>query len=102
MPVGRTRRRATTKSVAGARQVNVRVEGAFYRALEALARQDQRSVSQAARQLMEEGLRHRTRGSTTSDDTPSRDVARLAMAGGAYDWLADEPDLYGADSGEPA
>jgi hypothetical protein len=51
---------------------------------------------------MEEGLRRRTGGSATPDDTPSHDLARLAMAGGAYDWLADEPDLYGADSGEPA
>jgi len=28
-------------------------------------------------------------GSVSSDD-----IAQLAMAGGAFDWLADEPDLY--------
>ncbi len=29
------------------------------------------------------------------DDAPSaHEIAALAMAGGAFDWLADEPDLY--------
>ena len=27
--------------------------------------------------------------------------AALAQDGGAFDWLADEPDLYSADDGEP-
>jgi hypothetical protein len=30
-------------------------------------------------------------------------MAAIAQAGGAFDWLADEPDLYGdADLAEPA
>ncbi len=28
------------------------------------------------------------------------DLAKLAMAGGAFDWLADEPDLYDDTCGE--
>ena len=28
------------------------------------------------------------------------ELAKLAMAGGAFDWLADEPDLYDDTCGE--
>lgn len=31
----------------------------------------------------------------------STDVAKLAMAGGAFDWLADEPDIYTESDGVP-
>ena len=35
------------------------------------------------------------------DDIPTPlEIARLAMAGGAFDWLADEPDLYDDTCGE--
>ena len=29
------------------------------------------------------------------------ELAALAQHGGAFDWLADEPDLYSAEDGEP-
>ena len=32
--------------------------------------------------------------SLATDEVSSEEIARLAMAGGAFDWLADEPDLY--------
>jgi len=83
------------------RQVNMRVETALYRALEAIARQERRSVPQAARLLMEEGLRCRTGGKGSGDDAPGAEIASLATAGGAFDWLADEPDLYDDTCGEP-
>jgi hypothetical protein len=36
-------------------------------------------------------------------DAPSAsDLAALAQHGGAFDWLADEPELYSAEDGEPA
>ena len=36
------------------------------------------------------------------DDEPSTDeLLRLSAASGAFDWLADEPDLYSAADGEP-
>lgn len=38
--------------------------------------------------------------SLTDDSVTSDDIARLAMAGGAFDWLADEPDLYDDTCGE--
>jgi len=89
------------RNAASTRQVNVRVQEGFYRALEAAARQDRRSVPQIARHLMEDGLRQRTAGAT-ADDTSAHEVARLASGGGGFDWLADEPELYGPRSGEPA
>ena len=35
------------------------------------------------------------------DDTPSSlEIAQLAMVGGTFDWLAEEPDLYDDTCGE--
>jgi hypothetical protein len=37
-----------------------------------------------------------------ADEGPTAmDVAGLAQRGGALDWLADEPDLYTDEDGEP-
>jgi hypothetical protein len=37
-----------------------------------------------------------------SVDAPtSAELAHIAQHGGSFDWLADEPDLYSADDGEP-
>lgn len=83
------------------RQVNVRIEPDLYAALQALARQERRSVPQAARVLMEDGLRHRAGGGVPMDDVGASEIARLATAGGAFDWLAEEPELYDDASGEP-
>ena len=82
------------------KQVNIRVESSLYRALETIARQERRSIPQAARLLLEEGLRQRL-GGKSNDDTPSSDIAVMAMAGGAFDWLANEPDIYDDTCGEP-
>jgi hypothetical protein len=34
-------------------------------------------------------------------EVTSGDLARIAMAGGSFDWLADEPDLYTESDGVP-
>lgn len=83
------------------KQVNIRVGAALYRALESVAQKERRSVSQAARLLLEEGLRERVGGRVSWDDTPGADIAALATAGGAFTWLADEPDDYDDTCGEP-
>lgn len=31
----------------------------------------------------------------------SKELATLAQHGGAFEWLADEPDIYSANDGEP-
>jgi hypothetical protein len=95
---GKTR----SKTVSGRRkQVNLRVEPALYQALEAVARQDRRSVPQAARRLLEEGLQHHAGGQVSTDDTAAHEIGVLAARGGAFDWLAEEPDLYDDTCGEP-
>lgn len=95
----KTRARRTLASQR--KQLNVRIESALYRALEVVARQEQRSVPQTARQLLEAGLRQRVHGAANIDDIPSQDIASLAAAGGAFDWLAEEPDIYDDTHGEP-
>lgn len=82
-------------------QVNIRLEAALYQTLQAIAGQERRSVPQTALHLLEAGLRQRIGGQVSGDDTSSRAIAALAAAGGAFDWLADEPDLYDDTSGEP-
>jgi hypothetical protein len=83
------------------RQINVRVDPAFYQALETLARRERRSISQAARQLLEDGLRQRLGSRVIEDDTSGQEIAILAAAGGAFDWLAAESDIYDDTCGEP-
>lgn len=76
------------------RQVNLRVEPNLYQALALVARQERRSVPQAARLLLEEGLRQRVGGKVMTEDTSAQEIAALAASGGAFDWLAEQPDLY--------
>lgn len=82
------------------KQVNLRVEPGLYRSLEATARRERRSVPQVARLLIEEGLRHRAGVPPDSSDLSSADIAVAAASGGAFDWLADEQDLYDDSRGE--
>lgn len=35
------------------------------------------------------------------DELPSQDFGAVAQHGGSFDWLADEPDLYSDEDGEP-
>lgn len=84
------------------RQLNIRIDPALYQALEAVARQEHRSLPQTAQQLLADGLSARFRpAASEQDDISSRDLAALAVAGGAFDWLADEPDVYDDTCGEP-
>ena len=83
------------------KQVNIRIESALYRALEVIAAQERRSVPQAARQLIEAGLRQQVGRRAYADDVTSPEIAALATAGGAFDWLVEEPDLYDDTCGEP-
>jgi hypothetical protein len=87
------------KQLPSVRQVNVRVDEALYRSLEAVARHERRSVGQTARRLIEDGLRARV-GAGSGDDLTGERIGALARDGGAFDWLAREPDLYQLDSGE--
>jgi hypothetical protein len=47
-------------------------------------------------------IARRDRATSPVHDLPSsKELAKLAQIGGAFDWLADEPDLYSLDDGEP-
>lgn len=96
-----TGKKATRERVGPQQQVNIRVEPALYHALETLARQDRRSLPQTARHLMEEGLRKHMGEGAIAQDISSREIATLAVEGGAFDWLAEEPDVYDDTCGEP-
>lgn len=101
MRTGAATKTRTKKAPGRLKQVNLRVEPALYQALETVARQERRSVPQAARQLMEEGLRHHASGGAPTEDTAAHEIAALAASGGAFNWLANEPELYDDTSGEP-
>jgi hypothetical protein len=81
-------------------QLNMRIEPEMHQALLAIARHKRRSVPQAALHLLEAGLRQRAGVPWSNQDIPSQSVAALAAAGGAFDWLADEPDLYDDSNGK--
>jgi hypothetical protein len=101
MQARRTTHTAKRTATVRRKQVNIRLEAALYHTLQVIARQERRSVPQTALQLLEAGLRQRVGGQISGQDTPSREIAALAAAGGAFDWLADEPDLYDDTCGEP-
>ncbi len=101
MRVRTLQKKATKATPERRKQVNIRIDFSLYRTLQTLAGQERRSVPQTALHLLEDGLRQRAKGQVPSDDTSSRDIAILAAAGGAFDWLADEPDVYDDTCGEP-
>jgi hypothetical protein len=101
MPSSATKTLTKKTTTARRKQVNLRMEGTLYRTLQVLAQQERRSVPQTALHLLEAGLRQRVSGLVSEDDTPSREIAALAAVGGAFDWLATEPDLYDDTCGEP-
>ena len=95
------RQRHKTSRTRQLRQINLRVDGPLYEGLETLAQEEQRSVAQVARRLVNEGLAQRLNGRTTRDAIPAPTLAEIAASGEAFKWLAAEPDLYDDSSGEP-
>lgn len=84
---------------AARKQVNVRVEREVYDQLAARARRDRRSIPQTARLLLSDALN----GAGRQPDAQGEDIgdlAALATAGGAFEWVAEEPEVYTATSGE--
>jgi hypothetical protein len=68
--------------------------------LEAVARahhpRPEKLIAASVRYLAPGGLPVILDGEVTSDD-----LARIAMSGESFDWLADEPDLYTESDGVP-
>ena len=97
----RARRRTKATPKLTRRQLNLRVDPNLYEAIAVLARNEQRPVAQVAQRLVSEALGHRLNEASPRDDAAGAAIAPLAAAGGAFTWLAAEPDLYDDTSGEP-
>ena len=80
------------------RLVTVPMTPGAYHALETLSAEQGQSIPQAAQSLVEEALRERQ---AAPRDLSGLAMAAMAQAGGGFDWLADEPDLYDDTCGEP-
>jgi hypothetical protein len=82
-------------------QVNVQLSDEQLRSLRRFAERHNRPVAQ----LIEDYLAYLLAGGapvrSQADEPSDRELAALADHGGAFDWLADEPDIYSADDGEP-
>lgn len=79
--------------------LQITLQPTAYRTLERLAQEGQQSVAQVVQQLIEAQITH-PRQYICDDDIPADEIAKLVAAGGAFDWLADEPDLYDNTCGE--
>lgn len=81
------------------RQVNVRVDDGVYDQLVARAKRERRTVPQTARLLLSDALNAPV-GPPREPESGVPDLAALAVAGGAFQWVAEEPEVYSATSGE--
>lgn len=85
---------------AARKQVNVRVEGEVYDQLAARAKRDRRSIPQTARLLLSDAL-NVPADQPFEQGSDAGNIAALATAGGAFEWVAEEPEIYAATPGEP-
>jgi hypothetical protein len=83
-------------------QLNVMLSDDELRDLRAYASRRQVSLDRLIKEYLTYLLAGGYPVAAPSESTMSSDdLARLAEQGGAFDWLAEEPDLYGPDDGEP-
>ena len=81
------------------KQVNIRVEDDVFKQLEARARTERRSIPQTVRLLLSDALNAHGDGAVEKE-SDIEEYATLASAGGAIDWVSEEPELYTSESGE--
>jgi hypothetical protein len=83
-------------------QLTVDLSDEEWRALGDLAADEGRAVAALLREYVAYLLAGgQPVGRTSGESTSPRELAALAQHGGAFNWLADEPDVYGPDDGEP-
>ena len=82
-------------------QLRVRVTDDDRNLLHDLARKRGTTVSALIRDYVEYLCAGGWPVSYTDDEPTIEELMALAAAGGAFDWLADEPDLYTWEDGEP-
>jgi len=83
-------------------QLNIKMREARLEALRQYAARRRTPVSWLIKDYVEYLLAGgRPIAPPASDRPTASELAELAQHGGAFDWLADEPNLYSADDGEP-
>ena len=83
-------------------QLNVKLSEERLEALRRLAARRRTPVSWLIKDYVDYLLAGGRPVAPPADEAPTAaELAVLAERGGAFDWLADEPDLYSADDGEP-
>lgn len=71
----------------------------FEKLLSALLPDEQRELERFAAYLL---LRRKiSTEQSVADEISSDELMQLAMRGGSFDWLANEPDIYSIKDGEP-
>jgi hypothetical protein len=82
-------------------QLNVKLDDASFEALKKYSARRRTPVSW----LMKDYIAYLIAGGQPVEyaaaEPTGEDLARLAQHGGSFDWLADEPDIYTLDDGEP-
>lgn len=83
-------------------QLNVKINPERLEALRRYAERRRTPVSWLIKDYVEYLLAGGEPLAPPAGDAPtSAELAALAQHGGAFDWLADEPELYSAEDGEP-
>jgi hypothetical protein len=83
-------------------QVNVKLSDERFQALRRYAARRRTPVSWLIKDYVDYLLAGGQPVTPPALDVPTaEELAAIAQHGGAFDWLADEPDLYSLDDGEP-
>jgi hypothetical protein len=82
-------------------QLNVKLSQEQIEALRSYAQRRRTAVSWLIRDYIAYLLKGGAPISLANDELSAREIGRLAEYGGAFNWLADEPDLDSSSDGEP-
>ena len=82
-------------------QLNVKLSPEQIEALRKYADRRRTPVAWLIRDYIDYLLRGGTPVTVIDDELASHEMAQLAQHGGAFDWLAGEPELYAPTDGEP-
>jgi hypothetical protein len=81
-------------------QLNVKLDDASFDALKRYSARRRTPVSWLVKDYISYLLAGGRPVEYTGDAPTSDEIARAAHGGGAFDWLADEPDIYTLEDGE--
>lgn len=82
-------------------QLNIKLDDRQLRALRSYAAARRTPVSWLIRDYVGHLIAGGAPVGPVNDEPTNEDIARLAEHGGSFDWLAEEPDVYTLEDGEP-